>query len=379
MEKEADVALTIPALVAERIAAHGNEIVLRKKDRGIWQAVTWTQLGSSVADVSRGLAAIGFGAGDVACVLAETRPDYVYVDLGILDVGGVSGGIHPAIEPEQLGEALQQSRCSVLFVENEEQLDKALLVRDRCPELQRIIIFDMKGLREFSDTTCESYRAFIARGAEHRTDSTAAVTDDQPAILLLPQGRLLTHGDVLHLLAQARSLLQPRVHDERLALLPMCSVMEHVFGLYLALDAQVISNYLESPDTILENLQEVQPTLLGADTQLWQLLYARATAVRRRCHPCATRPVSLGDRCWWQHAATGLRVERGAARAWARPRSPRLCRCCQTTARDPTMGSRTRHRHPADRRPGDTGRCHGCALPCPDGRSVQHIEVHKNI
>ena len=130
----------------------------------------WTQLGSHVADVSRGLATIGFGAGDVACVLAETQPDYVYVDLGILDVGGVSGGIHPATEPEQLGEALQQCRCSVLFVENEEQLDKALLVRDRCPELQRIIIFDMKGLREFSDATCESYRAFIARGAEHRTE-----------------------------------------------------------------------------------------------------------------------------------------------------------------------------------------------------------------
>jgi long-chain acyl-CoA synthetase len=278
VEKEADVALTIPALVAERIAAHGNETVLRKKDRGIWQAVTWTQLGSHVADVSRGLATIGFGAGDVACVLAETRPDYVYVDLGILDAGGVSGGIHPAIEPEQLGDALQQSRCSVLFVENEEQLDKALLVRDRCAELQRIIIFDMKGLREFSDAMCESYRSFIARGTEHRTDSTAAVTDDQPAILLLPQGRLLTHGDVLHLIAQGRSLLQPRARDERLALLPMCSVMEHVFGLYLALDAQVISNYLESPDTVLENLQEVQPTLLGADTQLWQLLYARATA-----------------------------------------------------------------------------------------------------
>jgi len=278
VEKEADVALTIPALVAERITAHGNETVLRKKDRGIWQAVTWTQLGSHVADVSKGLTAIGFAAGDVACVLAETRPDYVYVDLGILGVGGVSGGIHPAVEPEQLGETLQQSRCTVLFVENEEQLDKALLVRDGCPDLRRIVIFDMKGLREFADAMCESYRSFIARGAAQEQASTTPVTEDQPAILLLPQGRLLTHGDVLHLLIQARSLLQPRVRDERLALLPMCSVMEHVFGLYLALGARVISNYLESPETVLENLQEVQPTLLGADRQLWQLLYTRATA-----------------------------------------------------------------------------------------------------
>ena len=278
MEKEADVAVTIPALVAQRIAAHGNETVLRKKDRGIWQAVTWSQLGSHVQGVARGLSAVGFTAGDVACVIAETRPEFVYIDLGILAVGGVSGGIHPATEPEPLCDALQQARCSVLFVENEEQLDKALLVRDRCPTLRHIVILDMKGLREFADPMCESFGSFIARGSERAGDPTETLREDQPAVLLLPQGRLLTHGDVLHLVAQGRTLLQPRVRDERLALLPMSGVLEHVFGLYLALDGRVISNYLESPDTVLENLQEVQPTVLGADTQLWQLLYTRATS-----------------------------------------------------------------------------------------------------
>ena len=59
----------------------------------------------------------------------------------------------------------------------------------------------------------------------------------------------LTHGDALHLVANARSLLPLRAGDERLALLPMCQVMERVLGLYLSLDARVISNYLENPDT----------------------------------------------------------------------------------------------------------------------------------
>ena len=115
---------------------------------------------------------------------------------------------------------------------------------------------------------------------------------------------MLTHGDVLHLIANARSLLQPRVRDERLALLPMCHVMEHVFGLYLALDARVISNYLENPDTVMENLQEVQPTMLGTDAQLWQLLHARATTpppVRRVCNACCIAGRSRRARvaaCW---------------------------------------------------------------------------------
>ena len=97
--------------------------------------------------------------------MAETRPEWVHIDLGILGAGGVSGGIHPEQEAEPLGQALRDSRCRVLFVENEEQLDKALLVRERCPALQRIVIIDMKGLRDFADPMCESLQSFVARGA----------------------------------------------------------------------------------------------------------------------------------------------------------------------------------------------------------------------
>jgi long-chain acyl-CoA synthetase len=282
MEEEAVVALTIPALVAERVAAHGGDIVLRKKDHGIWKATTWAQLDTHMREVGIGLKAIGFRPGDVACIVAETRPEWAYIDLGILGAGGISGGIHPEQESEPLGQALRDSRCRVLFVENEEQLDKALPIRDRCPALQRIVVIDMKGLRDFADPMCESLESFIARGSNDGDwdASIAAITAEQPAVLLLPRtgaSRTLTHGDALHLIANARSLLPLRADDERLALLPMCHVMERVLGLYLSLDARVISNYLENPDTTIENLQEVKPTVLATDPQIWQLLHGRAS------------------------------------------------------------------------------------------------------
>jgi long-chain acyl-CoA synthetase len=133
----------------------------------------------------------------------------------------------------------------------------------------------MKGLRDFADPMCESLQGFASRASNV---ATVAINPDQPAVLLLPQGQVLTHGDALHLVDHARSLLQPRNGDERVALLPMCDVMERVLGLYLSLDVGAISNYLESPDTAVENLQEVQPTLLGTDPQVWQLLYGRVSA-----------------------------------------------------------------------------------------------------
>jgi len=280
MEKEAAVALTIPALVAERAAAHGNEIVLRKKDHGIWKATTWAQLGARMREIGSALKSVGFRPGNVACVVAETRPEWVHIDLGILGAGGICGGIHPEHEAEPLGQMLRDTRCCVLFVENDEQLDKALLVRERCPALQRIVVIDMKGLRDFADPMCESLQSFVARGtdADAWDADVASITADHPAVLLLPRNgpsRTLTHGDALHLIANARSLLPLRAGDERLALLPMCHVMERVLGLYLSLDARIVSNYLENPDTAIENLQEVQPTVLATDPHIWQLLHGR--------------------------------------------------------------------------------------------------------
>ncbi|HTI80533.1 MAG TPA: AMP-binding protein [Acetobacteraceae bacterium] len=276
------MALTIPALLAERIAAHGNQTVLRKKYRGIWQAETWSQLGTHVREIAKGLASISFEQGDVACVLAETRPDCVYIDLGIIEAGGVSGAINPATEPDALGDMLQQANCRVLFVENEEQLDKALAVRDRCRTLKHIIVLDMKGLRDFADPMCQSLQRFVASDS---APVSRTITEDKPAVLLFPQLRVLTHGDALHMVAHARSLLKPIAGDERLALLPMCHAMERVLGLYLSLEVRAISNYLESPDTVIENLQEVQPTLLGADPAIWQLLYLRATTAAKAATP----------------------------------------------------------------------------------------------
>ncbi len=266
--------LTLPDLLAQRAASAGSAVVLRKKDRGLWKAVTWADLDVRRRAVAAALQRSGFRQGDIAGILAETTPDAVYVDLGILSAGGVSLALSPDAEAEQVRTALRESACRVLFVENEEQLDKALTVRESCPALSRIVILDMKGLREFSDVACESFESFTSRGV---AGEPVAIRPDHPAVLIGP-GQTLTHADLLAKVAEAQKQLGPRAGDERLAVLPMSDPLERIHGLYLALAAGVVSNYLESPETARENLQELKPTMLGADTEAWTRLHARITA-----------------------------------------------------------------------------------------------------
>ena len=272
---------SIPAMVARRAAARGSAVVLRKKDRGLWKAVTWSELDARRNAIAQALRAIGFRQGDVAGALSDTSPDLVYADLGILTAGGTSVAVHPEAEVDEVLHVLRDSACRVVFVENEEQLDKALTVRESCPALTKIVILDMKGLREFDDPGCESFEVFLARG--NGASEAVAPRDDHPAVLLYPRGerapgRLLTHADVLAMVKAGRDRLGVRAGDERLAVLPMSDPAERVLGLYVALDAGIVSNYLESTETARENLQEVKPTLFGADAEAWTRLHGRITA-----------------------------------------------------------------------------------------------------
>jgi long-chain acyl-CoA synthetase len=285
-----DAIATVPAMVFRRAATHAQDVILRKKQRGIWQAVTWAELVTRVRQVGMALAASDLVSGHVVGVLSNTRPEAACADLGALSVGCVSACLVPQNEADQVARMLHDTGCRLLFVENEEQLDKALLVRERCPLLQRIVIFDMQGLRELDDPMCESLDDFLARGIGHDRANPAAwdaalgaVTPDRPAALLLPVGvdgvvETLSHRDVMTVVEDAAARLGQRHGDERVAFLPMSGMMERVLGLYVALSSRTVSNYLESPDTLIENLREVQPTVLGASPVVWERFRARIVA-----------------------------------------------------------------------------------------------------
>ena len=276
---------SISALVSQRAASSGSETIMRTKNRGIWKAVTWEQLEAQVRAIGTALLASGFGRGDAMAIVSETRPEAAYADLAILGCGAASVAINPDGDADRVRNILSSTGSRLVFVENEEQLDKILTIRGHCPALSHIVVFDMKGLRDFSDAGCISLAAFAKTGgAADWTASVKAIEASQPAVIQFPRGEstgsgeTITHGDVMQALGAARTHLAIYKNDERLAVLHLADITERVWGLYLALDSGCISNYPEAPDTVIENLQELQPTVLGADAVVWNHLHTLATA-----------------------------------------------------------------------------------------------------
>src|SRR4030081_1509848 len=145
--------LTVAATIAKSflLAAEtrGDKPAIREKNFGVWQPTSWRQWLQISKEIAFGLHAVGFRPGDVASIMANAVPEWVFADIGILCAGGVSSGIYPTDSAAQVEYLVNDSRTKVIFAEDEEQLDKILSCRARCPTLERIVVFDIEGLEGF--------------------------------------------------------------------------------------------------------------------------------------------------------------------------------------------------------------------------------------
>ena len=281
---------TLAQMFWHGVRTRNSATMMRQKDLGIWRSYSWSDVGEIVADVAGALLSLGLQAGDVVSVLSNTNREWVWADLGALTAGAVVNGIYPTDAAAQVEYLCSDSRTKFLFVEDEEQLDKYLEVRDRLPELRQVIVFDMEGLRKLDDPQVMSLERLLALGQAYRKQHPDLVEQglrarsaNDLAILVYtsgttgkPKGAMLSHANLVAscLLASAVIFKDLPAGSERVAFLPLCHVAERVGGEYTAIQSGHILNFVENPDTVFENLREVQPSYFAGVPRIWEKVYS---------------------------------------------------------------------------------------------------------
>ena len=279
---------TIPALFWNAVRQRGDRVWLRQKELGIWKSWTWMQTAEAVREIAAGLQALGLQRGQTASILANTVVEWVLADLAVLSCGAVSNGIYPTDAASQVQYLCEDSSTRILFAEDDEQLDKALEVREQLPLLQKIVVFDMKGLRDLDDPDVMSLDALRALGrqwlAEHPDcveRSSAACELEDLAILVYtsgttgkPKGAMHSHRGLVYTARGFNTLVAQDENDERMCFLPLCHIAERMGGEYFALYTGSRLNFVENPETIPENVREIAPTVFTAVPRVWEKFYS---------------------------------------------------------------------------------------------------------
>ncbi len=282
---------TIHAMFWNAVKLRGEKTFMREKDLGIWRAWSWNRSGAAVREIAMGLGALGFEPGECASILSNTVVEWVLCDIAVLSAGGVSNGIYPTDAASQVHYLCSDSATTVLFVEDEEQLDKALEVRAQLPLLRKIVVFDMEGLSRFNDPMVLSLAQLRELGRAHDAAHPgeferrcASRRPEDLAILIYtsgttgrPKGAMHSHRGLVYTTRGYNTLVAQDESDERMCFLPLCHVAERLGGEFFAIYTGSVLNFVENPDTVPENVREIAPTVATAVPRVWEKFYSSVT------------------------------------------------------------------------------------------------------
>lgn len=279
---------TVPKLFFHRVEKYKDRVALRKKELGLWNKITWRQYGEMVRRVGMGLVALGLKPKDRVAIIGDSRPEWLYADLGNLSVNGVSVGVYTTCSSEEVKYHLSHSEARFFFVEDEEQLDKALEIREQLPNLEKIIVMDMKGLRHFNDPMVISFDELLEKGREIDEKDPALfkqrVEKTRPQDIATfvytsgttgpPKAAMLSHFNVLSNSNSFAKHVPAFDTDVILSYLPLCHIGERTMSVYHAINMGFTVFFAESPDTVPENLREVSPTFFFGVPRIWEKFHS---------------------------------------------------------------------------------------------------------
>ncbi|MBN1655580.1 MAG: AMP-binding protein [Deltaproteobacteria bacterium] len=303
-------ASSLPDLFFRQVERLGGRPALRYKDYGIWNRVSWEQYGQRVREVAAALRAHGVQPGDRVAILGDNRPEWLFCHLGTMAAGAVTCGIYSTSAPEEIAYIVGHSESKILFIENQEQLDKVMELIDELSGVE-VVIWNRQGLWDFSHPRMHFFDDFIQQGCacspQALSEGAAQVKSEDTAMIIYtsgttgrPKGAMLSHRNILRTTDSMVEAIGQREQDELLSYLPLAHIYENLFSVFYAISTGAVVNFVERVETLGINLREVSPTVFAGVPRVWEKFVSQveinmsdSTMLKRLCYRSA---ISVGLR-----------------------------------------------------------------------------------
>jgi long-chain acyl-CoA synthetase len=288
-EKLSQVLDTIPKLLLDHAKKRADRPANRLKDLGIWQTWTWSEVADEVRNLACGLAKIGFQRGDKLAVIGDNRPHLYWSMVAVQALGGIPVPLYQDSVAEEMVYVLENADVKYAIVQNQEQTDKLLEIKDRLPLLEQICYEVPRGMRDYTQEFIHYYKDIQEKGSIFHSENPDFFLHEieqgqgsDIAIFLYtsgttgkPKGVVLTQENLL--ITSLNSLAFDNItgEEEVLAYLPMAWVGDNLFSFAQAYVAGFCVNCPEGPETVMTDLREIGPTYYFAPPAIYETVLTK--------------------------------------------------------------------------------------------------------
>jgi long-chain acyl-CoA synthetase len=288
-------------------------VAVRKKEFGIWRETTWAGFLEEMRAVALALHSLGVGPKGRAAIIADNDPEWLYADLGIQATGAYSVGIYPTQVGSEVAYIIEHSASKIVFCGDQEQVDKLLERLQDFPQLLRIVCFDMKGVTAYKHALIESFDDFRQRGhrlhaekpelfgriLSQRDPNDIALVGYTSGTTGKPKGALVRHRNQVSMARHMSTWAKLNEKDRDFSHFPLCHPAVRVVDAYCMVVTGGSINFPESPESFIDDIQEISPTLILGTPRFFERFKAdidirmqRAAFVKRVSYRLATRTLN---------------------------------------------------------------------------------------
>ena len=325
---------TFPGLLRKHAVDRPLATAMREKEYGIWQTLSWADLATMVEQLACGLHLAGLRRDEHMVVVGANRPRLYATMLAVQSLGAVPIPLYQDAAAAECVFPINNAEVRFAFAEDQEQVDKLLEVRNRCPQLAHIYFDDPRGLRKYDapgltslDDLLTSGKSFAAAHAGFVQGEVDRLRPDDVAAMFFtsgttgnPKGVVHTHNSLLDRARAGADFDHLTEAEEVLAYMPPAWIGQNIFSYAQWLACGYVVNCPESAATVQIDLKEVGPTYYFAPPRVFEglltsvmirmedagalkrALFHRCMAVAQKVGPAIMdgKPVALADRLRYQ-------------------------------------------------------------------------------
>jgi long-chain acyl-CoA synthetase len=299
---------TFPRLLLQHAALRGAAPAMREKEYGIWQTQSWAELAKTVESIACGLHQAGLTRGEHLVVIGANRPSLNATMLAAQALGAIPIPLYQDAVATECVFPINNAEVRFALVEDQEQVDKMLEIREQCPQLTHIYYDEPRGLRNYDAPGLASLEELIGAGAafahQHpeffKEEVEKAKPGDVAAMFFTsgttgnPKGVVHTHNSLIDRARAGANFDHLTNAEDVLAYLPPAWIGQNIFSYAQWLACGYVVNCPESASTIAIDLKEIGPTYYFAPPRVFE---GMLTSVMIRMEDAGAFKRKLFQRC----------------------------------------------------------------------------------